>query len=141
MYAKKDIVALVEDKIAEKNIFLVDITVSSTNKISVIIDNEAGISIDDCVDLSRFIESRLDREREDFELEVSSAGIESPFKVEKQFLKNIGNKVEVLKENGEKISGVLKKYTNKSIEVEHIKKIKIKGSEPISICFIIKLIR
>ena len=72
------------------------------------IDNEEGVDIDRCVALHRFLESKLDRDAEDYELEVGSAGITSPFKVLGQYKKNIGKEVELLTKNGMKLSGILK---------------------------------
>lgn len=88
--------------------FLVDVSVSRDNRIVVEIDHPDGVWIDDCVELSKFIESSLDRDVEDYELEVGSAGIGQPFKVLQQYLNHIGQEVEVLPKEGSKIKGVLK---------------------------------
>lgn len=88
--------------------FIVDVTVSRDNRIVVEIDHPEGVWIEDCVDLSRFIESNLDREVEDYELEVGSAGIGQPFKVLQQYINHIGKEVEVLTRDGRKLKGVLK---------------------------------
>ena len=76
---------LVDQWLEDKDYFLVDIEISSDNKIVVEIDHADGVWIEDCVELSRFIEDHLDREQEDFELEVGSAGLGQPFKVEQQY--------------------------------------------------------
>ena len=83
--------------------FLVDVRVSPDNVLTVEIDNEEGVDIDRCVALHRFLESKLNRDVEDYELEVGSAGITSPFKVLGQYKKNIGNEVEVLTKDGRKL--------------------------------------
>jgi len=84
MISKQKIEELVSQWLQGKDYFLVDIAISSDNKIVVEIDHADGVWIDDCVELSRFIEERLDRDEEDFELEVGSAGLGQPFKVEQQ---------------------------------------------------------
>ena len=84
---------MVEEKLASSSYYLVDVTVAPGNVITVEIDNDEAVSIDDCAELSRYIEERLDRDVEDYELEVGSAGITSPFKVLRQYIKNIGNEV------------------------------------------------
>ncbi|MCQ2066874.1 MAG: ribosome assembly cofactor RimP [Bacteroidaceae bacterium] len=92
---------------SKENYFLVDVNVSRDNRIVVEIDHPEGVWIDDCVELSRFIESNLDREVEDYELEVGSAGIGQPFKVLQQYVNHIGQNVEVLPRTGAKLKGVL----------------------------------
>ena len=90
--------ALVEEWLSGKDYFLTDLTISPDDRIVVEIDHKDGVWIEDCVELSRFIESGLDREREDFELEVGSAGIGQPFKVLRQYQIHQGDRVEVLKD-------------------------------------------
>ena len=83
---QKDIITnLVISKLADTRYFLVDVTVSADNVIKVEIDAEDGVDIDFCVELNRFIEANFDREVEDYELEVGSAGLTSPFKVKRQY--------------------------------------------------------
>lgn len=89
---------------SEKDYFLVDITVTPDDRIVVEIDHAEGVWIEDCVDLSRFIESRLSREEEDYELEVGSAGIGQPFKVLRQYQNHVGKDVEVLTADGRKLA-------------------------------------
>ena len=93
------------------------------------IDNDEAVSIDDCVELSRYIEEHLDRDAEDFELEVGSAGITSPFKVLRQYEKNVGNEVEVLTRNGVKLTGVLKSADEDSFVVTVTKQVKPEGAK------------
>ncbi len=103
---------LVENIVAEwlqdKDYFLVDVSVSPDDKIVVEIDHAEGVWIEDCVELSRFIESKMNREEEDFELEVGSAGIGQPFKVLQQYKNHIGKEVETMTNDGRKLTGVLK---------------------------------
>ena len=107
MISKDSIYQAVEEFLAATDYFLVDIKVTQDNRVLVEIDSFEGVSIDFCAELNRHIESQFDREVEDFELEVSSAGLTEPFKVTKQYEKNIGNEVEVLTKAGKKLSGIL----------------------------------
>ena len=108
---------------------MVDVAVSSDDKIVVEIDHAEGVWIDDCVELSRFIESKLDREEEDFELEVGSAGIGQPFKVLQQYLIHIGQEVEVLTKQGQKLEGVMKDANEENFTVTIQKKVKPEGAK------------
>jgi ribosome maturation factor RimP len=107
MISKDSIYQSVEHFLVDSNYYLVDVKVAPDNRISVEIDSFDGVSLEYCVEVHRFIESQFDREVEDYELEVSSAGLTEPFKVVKQYEKNIGNEVETLTKTGKKITGVL----------------------------------
>ena len=107
MIDKKIVEQLVDQWLEGKEYFLTDLTVSPDNRIVVEIDHEEGVWIEDCVELSRYIESGLDRETEDFELEVGSAGIGQPFKVLRQYEIHQGDDVEVLTADGRKFTGIL----------------------------------
>lgn len=120
---------LVEDFLSGGEYYLVDIKTTPDNRISIEIDSFDGVSIDYCVELNRFIESRLDREIEDYELEVSSAGLTEPFKVLKQYQKNIGNEVEVLTKQGKKHSGILTSVDEKGFVIEIEKMHKPEGAK------------
>lgn len=102
MIDKNVVTRIVDEWLEGKDYFLVDVTVSPDDKIVVEIDHAEGVWIDDCVELSRYIESKLDREEEDYELEVGSAGIGQPFKVLQQYLIHIGKEVEILTKEGKK---------------------------------------
>jgi ribosome maturation factor RimP len=119
----------VNEWLEEKDYFLVDVTVSPDNRIVVEIDHAEGVWIEDCVELSRFIESKLDREKEDFALEVGSAGIGQPFKVLLQYINHIGMDVEVLKNDGLKLAGILKDADEKHFTVTISKKVKLEGEK------------
>jgi ribosome maturation factor RimP len=93
------------------------------------IDHAEGVWIDDCVELSRFIESKLNREEEDFELEVGSAGIGQPFKVLKQYQIHIGKEVEVLGKDGKKLAGILKDANEENFTMTIQKKVKPEGAK------------
>jgi len=125
MINEKKIRELIEEKIKGTDRFIVLVKVSPAKKIEVLLDGLTNIAINDCIEISRFIESSLDREQEDFELMVSSAGIDQPFTVEKQYQKNIGRELNVLKKDGIKLKGLLVAYepeTSISIETEKITK-------------------
>lgn len=131
LIAKERITELVEQFIAESDLFLVDITVSPSAQISVSIDSEQGVDIDRCVALSRHIEGNLDREQEDFELTVASAGLSEPLKVYRQYVKNKGRNVAIVLANGEKFIGTLLEVTPEEvlIEYEEIIKTEPKGKK------------
>lgn len=120
---------IVEEWLQGKDYFLVDITVSHDDKIVVEIDHAEGVWIEDCVELSRFIESKLNREEEDFELEVGSAGIGQPFKVLQQYKNHVGKEVETLVNDGRKIAGVLKLADENHFVVTVVKKVKTEGAK------------
>lgn len=129
MIEKKTVCQIVEEWLKEKDYFLVEVTVSSDDKIVVEIDHAEGVWIEDCVELSRFIESKLNREETDYELEVGSAGIGQPFKVLQQYQIHIGSDVEVLTKDGRKLTGVLKEADEEKFVVEVRKKVKTEGSK------------
>jgi ribosome maturation factor RimP len=129
MIQKELIYQLIEEFIADTENFIVDVKVSPDNGIVVELDSEKGIDIEYCAKLSRFIESKFDREVEDFDLEVGSAGLGSPFKVLKQYQKNIGNEVEILTKAGKKFSAMLKGATEESFTVTVTKQVKPEGAK------------
>lgn len=129
MIEKNVVSKLVEEKIASSDNYLVDVTIKPGNLIIVEIDNDEGVCIDDCVELSRYLEAHLDREIEDYELEVGSAGITSPFKVLRQYVKNIGNEVEMQLKSGVKLTGILKSATDDGIVVTVDKQVKAEGAK------------
>ncbi|MBB4034628.1 ribosome maturation factor RimP [Dysgonomonas hofstadii] len=129
MIEKDQIKNIAEAFIGDTGMFLVDVSVRPGNVIVVEVDSEEGVSIDDCISLSRNIESQLDRDVEDFELEVGSAGITSPFKIPRQYQKNIGNEVEVLTKNGQKLSGILKSSDEAGFVVVVTKMVKPEGAK------------
>ena len=120
---------LVDQWLEGKDYFLVDIEISRENKIVVEIDHADGVWIEDCVELSRFIEDHLDREAEDFELEVGSAGLGQPFKVAQQYVNFVGKEVEVLDADGKKYKGVLKGVDGRDFTVTVQEKVKEEGKK------------
>ncbi|MGL5938556.1 MAG: ribosome assembly cofactor RimP [Phocaeicola sp.] len=129
MIDKRAVAQFVNEWLADKDYFLVDISISTDSRIVVEIDHAEGVWIEDCVELSRFIESKLDRESEDFELEVGSAGIGQPFKVLQQYLIHIDKEVELLTKAGKKLNGVLKAADENGFTVAVEKKVKLEGAK------------
>ena len=107
MIDKQLLTQTVENAIKDTDLFLVDIKVTPSNEITVTVDSTKGVDIEQCLEVTRRIEEVFDRDVEDYELEVGSAGLTSPFKVKGQYDKNIGNPVEVLTKDGRKLHGVL----------------------------------
>jgi len=129
MIEKKTVCQIVDEWLDGKEYFLVEVNISPDDKIVVEIDHKEGVWIEDCVELSRYIESKLNREDEDYELEVGSAGIGQPFKVLQQYCNHIGKEVEVLKKDGRKLCGVLKAAGEQQFTVTVEKKVKPEGAK------------
>lgn len=130
MIAKETVIQIVEEWMEETPFFLVDVRITTDNEIDVEFESEEDeVRIDDCVDLSKFLEEKLDRETEDFALEVGSAGLGQPFKVLKQYILHIGEEVEVITKAGLKFSGVLKDANEAGFTITVIRKTKIEGSK------------
>lgn len=109
--------------------YLIDISINPGNIITVEIDNDNGVNIDECIKLSRHLESNLNRDEEDFELTVTSAGLTSPFKTPRQYKKYEGKEVELLTKKGQKLSGTLKSSDENGCTVTITKKIKPEGAK------------
>lgn len=124
MINKQQITSLVEEKIKDTEIFLVDITVGKGSLIYVKVDKPSGITLEECISISRFVEGNLDREKDDFSLEVSSPGVGEILKVEQQFLKCIGRHLQIQDTEGAKKTGKLLNLSNGEIEIECEEKIK-----------------
>lgn len=129
MITRENIENIIREIVEEKKAFIVDIKVSSSNKINIEVDSKDGFTIDDCVELSRVIEESLDRDKEDFELEVASAGLSEPFKVIQQYHKNIGEEVETITSGGIKIIGILSNVSNNGFEIKESKMVKVEGKK------------
>ena len=128
MIDKNIVRRLVDEWLEGKEYFLVDIQISPDSKVVVEIDHADGVWIEDCVELSKFIEENLSRDEEDYELEVGSAGLGQPFKVPQQYINFIGKEVEVLDHDGRKVSGVLKSVDgNKVVSVNE--KVHVEGKK------------
>jgi len=135
MIEKSKIEKLVTDFINGTGVFLVAIKVSSSNRITVLVDTMQGIRIDECVALHRHLEKNLDHDAEDFELQVSSPGLDMPFGVIEQYHKNEGRRVEVTDTDGIKSNGILKNVTVGGFELETEVRVKGKPKEMKDISF------
>ncbi len=129
MTDKNVVEKLVNQWLEDKDYFLVDIEISRDNRIVVEIDHADGVWIEDCVQLSRFIEENLSRDDEDYELEVGSAGLGQPFKVKQQYINFIGKEVEVLDTEGKKWKGLLKSVDGGDFTITVKEKIKKEGAK------------
>ena len=127
MIEKETVRSLVNQWLEGKEYFLTDLSVSPDNRIVVEIDHKEGVWIDDCVNLSRYIDQHLNRDVEDYELEVGSAGIGQPFKVLQQYLNHVGKEVEVITTAGEKLRGILAEANAEGITLTVTCKVKEEG--------------
>jgi len=134
---KDKIIQLADVFFSERpDVFLVDLKIGVGNQINIKIDGDNGVLIADCVDLSRQIEHNLDREIEDFSLEVASAGIDTPLKFPRQYLKNIGRDLKVVLIDGTQLKGKISASNEHSVTLEVIKKVKTKKvKEEVQISF------
>ena len=129
MIERNAVKTVVEEWLSGNDYFLVDVTFTPDDRIVVEIDHADGVWIEDCAELSRFMQERLGEELGDYELEVGSAGIGQPFKVEQQYLNHIGKDVEVLDAEGKKVQGVLKQVEGRNFVVTVKEKQKLEGKK------------
>ena len=122
MIKKQTILDLIEAHFAGTDKFLVDVKILKGNVIEIYIDAPNHVVIADCVALSRHIESSLDREKEDFELQVSSPGATESFKVLNQYKKYIGTKIKTVTKDGLKYEGVLKSVNEQEFVIEETRR-------------------
>jgi len=127
MIDKNVVRQLVDNWLEGKDYFLTDLSVSVDDRIVVEIDHKEGVWIEDCVDLSRYIENHLNREEEDYELEVGSAGIGQPFKVLRQYEIHEGERVETLLNDGRKLQGVLSQVSSDGFTLTIEEKVRTEG--------------
>jgi len=125
MIDKNKIEEIVKEFMKDTGLFLVSVKAGNGNRIAVLADRKEGITIDECAAIHRHIENNLNREEEDYELQVSSPGLDMPFMVIEQYLKNEGKKVEVTDNDGIKYTGILKNVTAGGFELEA--EVKVKG--------------
>jgi len=129
MKSKEEIKRIIETLIEGKGLFLVDLTVSLENEIEVYIDSMTGVNVATCREICKQLEVQLDRENEDFDLTVSSAGIGYPFKVPQQYQKNLNKEIEVKLTNGNKIKGTLTAHTEEGITLRWEEKRAVEGKK------------
>lgn len=128
MIKKEKILEILEPKLSNTGVFLVSLEIGSGNKILVEVDKNPSISIDECVSISRQIEQNLDREEEDFELRVSSPGLDKPIRHPLQFEKNVGRKLKVVLED-KTISGKLIDFSENTLTLQWSEKMKVEGKK------------
>jgi len=129
MISKDTIYQVIEQFLSDTDYYLVELKVTLDNRVLVEIDSFEGVTIEFCGELNRHIESQIDREIEDYELEVGSAGLTEPFKVLKQYEKNLGNEVETLTKEGKKYTGVLVEVHENEFVIEIEKTEKPEGAK------------
>lgn len=117
MITKETLTAMVEEWLKKGDYFLVDIQMSDDDRIVIEIDHADGVWIEDCAELSRFLQEQAGDELGDYELEVGSAGLGQPFKVEQQYVNHVGDDVEVVTSDGHKVVGVLKAVEGRQFTV------------------------
>ena len=125
-----EIVDAIGSEIVARNCYIVDVTISKENDIEVTIESEEGrVELDDCVAVSRYFETQFDREKEDYSLTVTSAGLDQPFKVLKQYQKAVGTKVEVQLKGGKKMIATLNAADEESITLNYTVKEAVEGKK------------
>jgi len=132
MIAKSKVIELAEERMAalNKGLFIVDVSVSSHNVIHLELDKTEGyVSIEDCMSVSRNVEHNLDREEADFELHVSSAGLDKPFRVLAQYQKNVGREVKVKFHDGGTITAELVAATEQDLTLRTERMEKVEGKK------------
>lgn len=129
MISKEQIELLIAPKLEELNLFLVEVKVTPANSITVVLDSDLAFTIDSCIAVSRFIEDNLDREVEDFELDVMSAGVGQPLRIYRQYIKNIGRHVEVLTNDGIKYKAQLTAANETEIVLNFSEKVVVEGKK------------
>ena len=129
MINKETVQTLTEEWLKDNDYFLLDINFAADDRIVIEIDHADGVWIDDCAELSRFLQERLGEELGDYELEVGSAGLGQPFKVAQQYVNHIGDTIEVLTLDGKKMQGVLKAVDGDSFTVTVQEKQKQEGKK------------
>ena len=125
-----EIIDAIGSEIVARNCYIVDVTISKDNDVEVTIESEEGtVELDDCVAISRYFESKFDREKEDYSLTVTSAGLDQPFKVLKQYQKAVGKKVEVMLKGGKKMVATLTAADEESITLSYTAKEAVEGKK------------
>jgi ribosome maturation factor RimP len=125
-----EIIDAIDSEIVARGLYIIEVTVSKDNDVEVTIESEDGkVELEDCVAISRFFETKFDRETEDYSLTVTSAGLDQPFKVLKQFVKAVGKKVEVQLKGGKKMVAVLEAADEESITLKYSQKEAVEGKK------------
>lgn len=125
----EDVKQITMPVLERRGLFLVELNISKDNVIEILIDAMEGVNIQTCIDVSREIEAAMNRDEEDFELTVASAGIGYPFRVEEQYRKNIGNTVEVQLTDNRKLTGTLTAFDAAEVRISYEEKKQVEGSK------------
>lgn len=120
---------VVNEKLEGTDMFLVEVRLSPSNEIDVVVDSDTAVGLDACVELNRAVNAAFDREEEDFSLTVASAGIGQPLKLTRQYRKLIGREVEIVLKDGTKLSGRLTGVSDEAVEVEYSEKVAVEGKK------------
>ena len=129
MILKDNVRDIVLEYIKDTDYQLIDLTIGNDNRIVVEVDNYDGVDVDFCAKLTRHIENNLNRDIEDYELEVGSSGLTSPFKTLMQYQKNVGNNIEVLTRDGRKLFGQLVEAEPEHFSIDIEQKVKVEGKK------------
>jgi ribosome maturation factor RimP len=129
MLSKEKIEATIKEAITDTTTFLVEVKMTADNKIFVYADTPNGLPIDECARISKFIEAAHDRDEEDYELQVSSPGIDQPFKVIEQYQKHIGKEVRVILKDGSTFDGIITEVSEEEFTLKWEEKIKVPGQK------------
>lgn len=125
-----EIIDAIDSEIVARGLYIIEVTVSKDNDVEVTIESEEGkVELEDCVAISRFFETKFDRETEDYSLTVTSAGLDQPFKVLKQYIKAVGKKVEVQLKGGKKMIAALEAADEESITLRYSQKEAVEGKK------------
>lgn len=118
MITEQELSGIVADYVKDKSIFPVELSVRSGNRIFVYIDGDQGVTIDECKALNRFIDSKLNRDEEDYELTVSTSGADSPLRFPRQYPKHVGRTLHIRLQDGTEVKGKLAAVAPDQIEIE-----------------------
>lgn len=129
MIDQNELKRVIEPLLEKENLFLVEVSVSPDNRVVVTLDGDKGVSIDYCVSISRAIESAFDREKEDYELEVTSAGLGQPLKLPRQYQKHLGKELEVVLRSGDKLTGTLQNADENGLTLMVTRKLVVEGKK------------
>lgn len=136
MITEKQVTALAEAFLQGTELFLIEVVIKPTHKISVFIDGLQGVTIEGCQRLSRHLEEQIDREKEDFDLTVSSPGADRPLKDYRQFIKNNGRSLEIVMKNGDKTTGKVTHADAEAVTIEPLpekKRSRVETLAPVTI--------
>jgi ribosome maturation factor RimP len=118
MISEEYIKSIIEGELAKRNLFLVDLKISSSNKINVFVDSIKGVTIEECAKLSSVIKDELNKDIDDYVLEVSSPGLNNPLILPLQYEKNLGRYLDIITKDGYRKTGRLTKVFENGIQIK-----------------------